>query len=387
MRTRMRKPGALVLAASVVLSSAPVALGGESQKQPSVEVVFVLDTTGSMSGLIRAAKEKIWAIANTLATTKPAPRIRMGLVGYRDRGDEYVTRRTDLTDDLDLVHSKLMAFKTGGGGDGPESVNQALNEAVNLMSWSTDDETYRVIFLVGDCPPHMDYQDDVKYPETCELAARKAIVVNAIQCGSHRPTQPIWRDIAMRAEGSYFRVDQSGSAVVRSTPFDADLAKLSRELDATRIHYGTVEEQAREGKRRKVARAIYEGASEAAKSKRAVFNASEAGRWNFAGSKELVTDMAGGRVEVAKLKDEDLPETMRKMSVEEREKLVAGKLERRRAIQAKIKDLAARQQEHIKGELAKAPAPAEASLDHKLYRTVKAQAAKKGIDYGDGPVY
>src|SRR5687767_1611367 len=63
--------------------------------RPAVDVVFVLDTTGSMSGLIDAAKRKIWAIANEIAKGKPAPRIRMGLVAYRDKGDAYVTRTFD----------------------------------------------------------------------------------------------------------------------------------------------------------------------------------------------------------------------------------------------------------------------------------------------------
>src|SRR5262245_19358098 len=61
-----------------------------------VEVVFVLDTTGSMGGLIAAAKEKIWSIASTLAQAKQAPEIQMGLVAYRDRGDAYVTQVVDL---------------------------------------------------------------------------------------------------------------------------------------------------------------------------------------------------------------------------------------------------------------------------------------------------
>src|SRR5580765_6465297 len=100
---------------------------------PEIEVAFVLDTTGSMGGLIQAAKEKIWAIANTLATTKPAPHIKLALVAYRDRGDDYVTRRTDLTDDLDVVYKELMGLQAQGGGDGPESVNQALHEAVTKI--------------------------------------------------------------------------------------------------------------------------------------------------------------------------------------------------------------------------------------------------------------
>src|SRR5436190_4189468 len=80
-----------------------------------IEVVFVLDTTGSMGGLIQAAKEKIWSIASTLAQAKAAPEISMGLVAYRDRGDAYVTQIVDLNRDLDSLYVKLMDFKADGG--------------------------------------------------------------------------------------------------------------------------------------------------------------------------------------------------------------------------------------------------------------------------------
>ncbi len=214
--------------------------------KPHVDVVFVLDTTGSMSGLIAAAKEKIWAIANTLTKTQPAPQIRMGLIGYRDRGDEYVTRVTDLTENLDAVYESLLAFSADGGGDEPESVNQALHEALTRMSWRADNATYKAIFLVGDAPPHMDYQNDVKYPESLKLANQRGIVVNAIQCGASPNTTPIWREIALRTEGSFFEVAPSGNAVAVTTPYDADLARLSADMEATRIPYGSIAERDRQ---------------------------------------------------------------------------------------------------------------------------------------------
>jgi len=99
--------------------AAPETAAIVQSEQPAVEVMFVLDTTGSMSGLIDAAKDKIWSIANTLASADPAPAIRMGLVGYRDRGDAYVTTRTDLSGDLDAVYTQLMQYGADGGGDGP----------------------------------------------------------------------------------------------------------------------------------------------------------------------------------------------------------------------------------------------------------------------------
>ena len=49
------------------------------------------------------------------------------------------------------MFTNLRKFQAGGGGDGPESVNQALHEAVTLMPWSEDKDATRIIFLVGDC--------------------------------------------------------------------------------------------------------------------------------------------------------------------------------------------------------------------------------------------
>ncbi|MGI9233684.1 MAG: VWA domain-containing protein, partial [Woeseiaceae bacterium] len=110
-----------------------------ANENPKVDVVFVLDTTGSMDGLIQTAKEKIWSIATTMASAQQTPEIRIGLVAYRDRGDSYVTKTVDLSDDLDSVYATLMDFEAHGGGDTPESVNEALYTAVHDMSWSQQD--------------------------------------------------------------------------------------------------------------------------------------------------------------------------------------------------------------------------------------------------------
>src|SRR4249919_2536157 len=94
--------------------------------KPQVEVVFCLDTTGSMGGLIEGAKQKIWSIVNQIASGRPIPEVKVGLLAYRDRGDAYITKLFELTTDLDEVHKNLKGFKAEAGGDTPESVNQAL---------------------------------------------------------------------------------------------------------------------------------------------------------------------------------------------------------------------------------------------------------------------
>jgi von Willebrand factor type A domain len=182
---------ALVLAICVGRAFGEAPANKESVKKepkPQVEVVFCLDTTGSMGGLIDAAKQKIWTIANQIASGKPTPRLKIGLVAYRDRGDQYITRIFDLTDDLDAVYAHLMEFRAEGGGDAPESVNQALLESVATINWSADKKTLKIVFLVGDAPPHLDYANDVQYPETCRRAVEKRIIINTVQCGNDRQT-------------------------------------------------------------------------------------------------------------------------------------------------------------------------------------------------------
>jgi hypothetical protein len=126
-------PRLVAIVAAALLST--VALTPAASARPAVEVAFVLDTTGSMGGLIEGAKRKIWSIATTIADSNPDADIRMGLVAYRDIGDEYVTKTFGLTTDIQDLYAHLLELKARGGGDWPESVNEALDVAVNKLQW------------------------------------------------------------------------------------------------------------------------------------------------------------------------------------------------------------------------------------------------------------
>ena len=349
-----------------------------------VEVVFVLDTTGSMGGLIHAAKEKIWSIASTLAQAQQAPEISMGLVAYRDRGDAYVTHVVDLNRDLDSMYVKLMDFAADGGGDGPEAVNEALEAAVNRMSWSQDQSTYKVVFLVGDAPPHMDYQDDAKYPQVVAAAAAKGIVVNTIQCGGLSDTVAPWQHIAALGHGRYFTVEQAGSAVAIETPFDARIATLAAELDGTRLFYGTAEQQAAMAAKVDATDRLNEEASVAARARRGAFNVSSAGETNLLGERELVDDVASGRVDLAALPPAQLPASIAALPAEAQSEVLARTAQKREELKLQIADLAAQRDAYIEKEV-DAAGGAGASLDQQIYDAVREQAAPLGLEYRDGP--
>ena len=117
---------AFALAPAVLAPAAVADTGPTIRARPVVEVVFVLDTTGSMGPLIEGAKRKIWSIATTMIDCTPDADIRMGLVAYRDIGDIYVTKRFDLTTDIQGLYGDLLQLRAQGGGDWPESVNEAL---------------------------------------------------------------------------------------------------------------------------------------------------------------------------------------------------------------------------------------------------------------------
>jgi Mg-chelatase subunit ChlD len=355
--------------------------------RPRVEVVFVLDTTGSMGGLIEAAKEKIWSIATTMAQAQPAPEIRLGLVAYRDRGDAYVTRFVDLSDDLDSLYATLMELQADGGGDGPESVNQALYGAVHNMSWSQDPRAYKTVFLVGDAPPHMDYQDEVRYPDTLRAAAAKGIVVNAIQCGQNGQTTRDWQQIAQLGMGRYFQVDQAGSAVAIATPFDEKLAGLSAELDATRLYYGTAEEKRKQRRKLEATDKLHATSSLESRARRAAFNASGSGAGNLLGEGELIEDVVSGRVDLVTIDREQLPEPLQAMAPAAQQTLISETARQRSELQQQIQELAEQRSAYLKQKV-EALGGARDSLDHKIYTAVREQAGKKGLHYrADAPEY
>ena len=346
--------------------------------RPSVEVCFVLDTTGSMGGLIAGAKEKIWSIANDLTNADPAPRLKIGLVAYRDRGDDYIIRDFSLTDDLDSVYENLMGFQAAGGGDGPESVNQALDDAVNNIKWSPGKDTLKIIFLVGDFPPHMDYKDDIKYPDTCKAAVRKEIIINTVQCGNHSPTTLIWKEIAHLSEGSYAAIEQGGGMAAIATPVDAGIAELTREINTTVIAFGNEKEQSIARKKLSYA----SGSSVATTAARqAYFSKNLSGR-AISGNEDLVTEVAEGNILLNKIQAEDLPEKYRKLSKFELAAAVKEQQEKRKKLQSRMNKLVSERNAWLKKAMEKRKADnKDNGFDAKIRRAVKEQGEKKGIQY------
>ncbi len=344
--------------------------------KPRIEVCFVLDTTGSMSGLIEGAKQKIWSIANEMISAKPTPELKIGLIGYRDRGDEYVVKSFKLTDDIDSIYAHLRAFEAGGGGDTPESVNEALAEAIDKMPWSQDRKVLKIVFLVGDAPPHMDYADGPKYPDLCRAAAKKDLIINTVQCGGMAETTPIWKEIAKMSEGSYVAIAQSGNMAVVSTPMDDDLAKLNKRMGATLIPYGDAEVRREVGAKQ----AFAESAPAAAAADRLSYNAHT--KKSVQGAGELLDALAHNELSLESIDKKNLPAEFQKLSREEIEARIAKTQEERAVVQKEIDEVSKKRDAYIQAENKRLAAEGKGdSFDEKIAETIRKQAEEKGITY------
>jgi hypothetical protein len=265
-----------------------------------VEVCFALDTTGSMSGLIEAAKQKIWTIANALVQAPSKPRLRFCLLAYRDRGDEYVTRHTPLTDDIDAVYAALMELQAGGGGDTPEAVNQALLETVQNSGWAPGPNVLKLVFLVGDAPPSV-YAGEPQYRQISAMAGAAGILINPVVCGL--------------GGGRRAQIVEAGRIERIPTPMDQDLAALNQRMGRLLVPYGdTTQQEALLEKQRRAERMGDDGLSDRLAYNRATGRIVQGGG-------DLIEDLDAGRIELAAIPPAALPEQLRSMSEEERESL------------------------------------------------------------------
>ena len=341
-----------------------------NQSRPHIQVVFVLDATGSMSGLIKAAKEKIWSIAGSLSQTECAPKIEIGLLFYRDKGDDFVTRTVMLQEDLDKVYEKLMDIHADGGGDEPESVNLALSEAINHFTWSQNPNTYKTVFLVGDCPPHMDYRE-IQYPASCARANQKDITINTILMGNNSEAERIWKSIAAKTNGSFTKVGMDVNDISINTPYDQQISDISDQLDELRYSYGNKDERVRYEEKKMASRKITSGSAASTKAQRAEYNATAAGKSGYTGTKELLNDVAEGKVTVSAIKQEELPEELKNIRGKNLEVAIQRKIAQRDSLNKQMNLLSKKRQDYIDSELNKREkSEVENSFNYKIYDNV-----------------
>lgn len=194
------------------------------------DLLFLIDATGSMGDEIERLKAHMISVTEQISGLPAEPDLRLGLVVYRDRGDEYVTRTFDFTADVAELTAALEEIVADGGGDTPESLGVALRDAVEVPSWRGGD-TAKLVFLLSDAPPHLPsdpgYEDEPDYADALlEAAARGVKVFPIASSGLDAQGEYIFRQLAQVTMGRFvfLTYGPDGQAPGTSTPHRVDPA-------------------------------------------------------------------------------------------------------------------------------------------------------------------
>ncbi|MBN1975651.1 MAG: VWA domain-containing protein [Sedimentisphaerales bacterium] len=354
--------------------------------KPLVQMAILLDTSSSMEGLIEQAKTELWSIVNEFIFAKRngmEPELQVALYEYGksslDSKDGYIRQIVPFLTDLDKISEELFALKTNGG---QEYCGWVIQEAAKSLKWSDSFNDLKVIFIAGNEPFT---QGQVDYNKACKEAIAKGIIVNTIHCGTESEgINGHWKDGAVLADGSFLNIDQNRKVARINAPQDKEIAELSIKLNGTYIAYGGM------GGMGFGNQALQDKNAASISHESAVQRSVTKSSFNYRNSEwDLVDALKDNKVNLESMKEDELPENMQKMTVEERKAYADAKATERVTIQKRIQELNIQREAFIKTEMQKQAASQTASggvgnrgsLGSAVTSTVRQQAMRKNFSF------
>lgn len=344
----------------------------------TIQVAILLDTSGSMDGLIEQAKSRLWNIVNTLTTLKydgKAPKIEIALYEYGNDGIDnrnWIRKVTPLTQDLDLISEKLFALRTNGG---TEYCGAVIKSATNELDWNGNDKSMKLIYIAGNEEFN---QEGINYKEAISDAKKKNIFVNTIFCGNREEgIRTFWQDGANLGGGKFFNIDSNQKVIFIETPYDIRISECNVKLNDTYIGYGSFgyEKKAMQVKQDYNAETL----SKANVVERAVSKTKKSAYNNA--TWDIVDKAEADKNFVKNVNKKDLPKELQNKSTEELEKYVQQKSAERTQLQKEISDLAAKRQQYIDYEMKKRSNNETDDLGKAIEKSIHELAAKNGYSY------
>jgi len=362
-------------AAAAAVPEAKVAVPAPAVRRPVVQIAVLLDTSNSMDGLIDQAKTQLWKIVGEFAKSKrqgQAPELQVALYEYGKSAlpqkDEFLRQIQPLTTDLDKISEELFKLTTNGG---EEYCGAVIKAAVDNLKWSTVKGDLKLIFIAGNEPFN---QGKVDYKEACKEAIAKGILVNTIHCGSASDgISTHWKDGADLADGKYMSINSDQKIEVVNAPQDAEINRLGGELNKTFVAFSG--QKGKDGKERQ--EAVDKASAGQSPQALAQRNFAKSNAQYDAKGWCVISACRAGQIKIEDLKEEDLPEELKKMTKEQRKAFIDAKIKERETIEADIKKLTEAREKFVGEELKKRAANGEDTLDKAIIKTVREQASKQ----------
>ena len=338
----------------------------------SIKVALLLDTSGSMNGLIEQAKSQLWQILNQLATTEKddseETALEIALYEYgnptRARGSKQIRKLSAFTTDMDFISEKLFALTTGGG---EEYCGEIIWTSLDELEWGQNDSDLKMIYIAGN---ESFTQGPVNYAQACQKAKKEGVVVNTIFCGKwEEGVQTLWKQGAELAEGEYMNINHNKTTTYIETPYDDKINDLNKKLNKTYIPYG------KKGKQKLKNQSMQDSNagsySKANSADRAMFKTSKkykADDWDLVDAYKKDKNV----LKNAKV----MADTLQNISVEELEAKIEAITAERESIQQDIRETNKKRQDFIK-EKSQTNAD-DKNLKNSIQKSIEKQAKKKG---------
>lgn len=344
-----------------------------------IEVALLLDTSNSMDGLIDQAKSQLWKMVNEFGRAKnkdgKTPILRIALYEYGNDAlsseSDYIRQVTPFTEDLDALSAELFSLDTYGGS---EYCGAAIKTSLQDLEWTEGEGNLRVILIAGNEPFT---QGEVSYHDAIKMAREQDVLINTIFCGDMQEgIDTEWQNGALLAGGRYFSIDHNAKVIHIEAPQDAELARLSRELNDTYVAYGSVEfrKDKMENQAEQDANAAdYGVANEAMRAQVKASPAYKNTNW------DLVDALNEAELTLADVDDEVLPEEMQGMSKEEQEAYLEEKSAEREEIQKQIQELQKERDVYVAEERKKMGESGANTLDTAIESALSEQLEAKGF--------
>jgi hypothetical protein len=289
-----------------------------------------------------------------------------------NRESHWVRQIQPLTRDLDKVSEELFSLRTNGGS---EFCGAVIQRATLDLKWDSSPNVYKAIFVAGN---EAFTQGPIVVAQSCKNAVAKGVIVNTIHCGSEQAgISGGWKSGAILADGKFLVIDHNRAVVHIDAPQDVEIVELNAKLNTTYIPVGKIGKERVRAQIRQDANAEANASSGAAVQR----SVSKASSNYYNANWDLVDASKDKGFKWTDLKEEDLPDEMKKLNAEERKAYVAEKQKERDAIQVKIQDLNKQREVFVNAKRKEMGDGDENTLDKVVAGTVREQATKKGYSF------
>ncbi len=346
-----------------------------SSAENLIQVALLLDTSGSMEGLIEQAKSQLWQILNNLSQAErngSEPNIEIALYHYGNaeisEASGYVQQLLPFTSDFDAVSEALFRLRTNGG---EEYCGKAIKTALEDLEWSAGEDQLRLLFIAGN--EGFD-QGPVSFQKMCRKAKNQGIVVNTIFCGeSLYGIQMGWQQGALIAGGHYANINHNMATDFIETPYDEEISQLNLRLNSTYIPFGKLGLDKQKNQQAQDANAFSYSLANVAS--RACFKASSNyvnTSWDLVDAFEADSTVIHKQLELAK-EYQNLSQTHLRLKILECQ-------DKRLTISKQIQALNQDRQGFIQQQLAASPVAESGSLEASFMQSLEGIAKAKGFE-------